>query len=412
MKPALLQRRLAGPRTHLLLPAAPRPAACNPSIRKRSRSCVEAACRRLSKQGKSRQPLVCAASAAGAVPGDSSGSSKGGSSSSEPVVFSPLEQRLGRLCKTLTTLFPLWVVGAALLGFHHPPAFLWFTDTYVTWSLIFCMLAMGLTLTFEEIASVFTRSPQLLLLGMVLQYSVLPLIGFAISRHWGLSSSLAIGVALVSCMPGGTASNIVAYIARGDMPLSIMMTTASTIMAVFTTPLLTSLLVGTLVPVDARAMFLSVLQLVLAPVIVGTAANQLFPRAVQRLRIYTPLAATAAVVMIVGSMIATNVSVVAASGLAIITAVLTLHSCGFGLGYFISKGLGLSDRVCRTNAIEVGMQNSALAAVLARAHFGDAPMAVVPCVLSACTHATLGSLLAGYWNAQLERQESQPQQQA
>lgn len=93
-------------------------------------------------QGKSRQPLVCAASAAGAVPGDSSGSSKGGSSSSEPVVFSPLEQRLGRLCKTLTTLFPLWVVGAALLGFHHPPAFLWFTDTYVTWSLIFCMLAM------------------------------------------------------------------------------------------------------------------------------------------------------------------------------------------------------------------------------------------------------------------------------
>uniref|UniRef100_A0A383WK02 Bile acid:sodium symporter n=1 Tax=Tetradesmus obliquus TaxID=3088 RepID=A0A383WK02_TETOB len=398
MKPALLQRRLAGPRTHLLLPAAPRPAACNPSIRKRSRSCVEAACRRLSKQGKSRQPLVCAASAAGAVPGDSSGSSKGGSSSSEPVVFSPLEQRLGRLCKTLTTLFPLWVVGAALLGFHHPPAFLWFTDTYVTWSLIFCMLAMGLTLTFEEIASVFTRSPQLLLLGMVLQYSVLPLIGFAISRHWGLSSSLAIGVALVSCMPGGTASNIVAYIARGDMPLSIMMTTASTIMAVFTTPLLTSLLVGTLVPVDARAMFLSVLQLVLAPVIVGTAANQLFPRAVQRLRIYTPLAATAAVVMIVGSMIATNVSVVAASGLAIITAVLTLHSCGFGLGYFISKGLGLSDRVCRTNAIEVGMQSSALAAVLARKHFPHDPMIVAPCVLSACTHATLGSLLAGYWN--------------
>ncbi|WIA42939.1 hypothetical protein OEZ86_008852 [Tetradesmus obliquus] len=392
MKPALLQRRLSGPRTHLLLPAAPRPAACNPSIRKRSKSCVEAACRRLSKQGKSRQPLVCAASAAGAVPGDSSGSS------SEPGVFSPLEQRLGSICKTLTTLFPLWVVGAALLGFHHPPAFLWFTDTYVTWSLIFCMLAMGLTLTFEEIASVFTRSPQLLLLGMVLQYSVLPLIGFAISRHWGLSSSLAIGVALVSCMPGGTASNIVAYIARGDMPLSIMMTTASTIMAVFTTPLLTSLLVGTLVPVDARAMFLSVLQLVLAPVIVGTAANQLFPRAVQRLRIYTPLAATAAVVMIVGSMIATNVSVVAASGLAIITAVLTLHSCGFGLGYFISKGLGLSDRVCRTNAIEVGMQSSALAAVLARKHFPHDPMIVAPCVLSACTHATLGSLLAGYWN--------------
>jgi hypothetical protein len=90
-------------------------------------------------QGQSRQLLVCAASAA--VPGDSSNSSKG-SSSSEPVVFSPLEQRIGGICKTLTTLFPLWVVAAALLGFHHPPLFLWFNDTYVTWSLIFCMLAM------------------------------------------------------------------------------------------------------------------------------------------------------------------------------------------------------------------------------------------------------------------------------
>ncbi|KAF6259620.1 sodium bile acid symporter family-domain-containing protein [Scenedesmus sp. NREL 46B-D3] len=392
MTPALLQRGLAGPRTHLLLSAGLRPAASSHSQRKCSS--YSRAYRQAPQQSNSRLSLACAASAAGAVPGDSSS----GNGSSEPVTFSPLEQRIGGFCKFLTTLFPLWVVAAALLGFYHPPLFVWFNDDYVTWSLIFCMLAMGLTLTFEEIVSVFTRSPQLLLLGMVLQYSVLPFIGFLISRHWGLSSSLAIGVALVSCMPGGTASNIVAYIARGDMPLSIMMTTASTVMAVFTTPLLTSLLVGTLVPVDAAAMFLSVLKLVLAPVIVGTAANQLFPRAVQRLRIYTPLLATVAVVMIVGSMISTNVAVVSLSGFSIITAVLTLHSCGFGLGFFISKGLGLSDRVCRTNAIEVGMQSSALAAVLARTHFPHDPMIVAPCVLSACTHATLGSLLAGYWN--------------
>lgn len=160
------------------------------------------------------------------------------------MVLSPSERTLASLCRKLTNLFPLWVVLAALVGYHHPPLFAWFGTAHINWSLVLCMLAMGLTLTFGEITSVFTRSPQLLLLGMVLQYSVLPFIGWAISRYWGLSSSLAIGVALVSCMPGGTASNIVAYIARGDMPLSIMMTTASTLMAVVTTPLLTNLLVS------------------------------------------------------------------------------------------------------------------------------------------------------------------------
>eukprot|EP00878_Enallax_costatus_P032589 GHUV01035828.1.p1 GENE.GHUV01035828.1~~GHUV01035828.1.p1 ORF type:complete len:352 (+),score=75.40 GHUV01035828.1:655-1710(+) len=294
--------------------------------------------------------FVCTASASGAA-----AAACGDSSSSEPeaVVFSPLEQKIGAICKTLTNFFPLWVVLAAAVGFYNPPLFVWFDDSLVKTSLMFCMLAMGLTLTFQEIAGVFTRAPQLLLLGMVLQYTVLPSIGWAISRYWGLTSSLAIGVALVSCMPGGTASNIVAYIAKGDMPLSIMMTTASTIMAVFTTPILTNILVGTLVPVDPKAMFLSVVELVLAPVIVGAALNQCFPRLVQRVRIYTPFLATLLVVMIVGSMISTNVGVVSQSGFTIITAVLTLHSCGFALGYFISRAFGLSDKICRTNSIEV-----------------------------------------------------------
>lgn len=344
---------------------------------------------------QSQPSWQCRASSAAASGG---GEEAAPPSKPDAVVFSPLEQRLGAICKFLTNLFPLWVVLAAVVGFHHPSLFLWFNNTYVTWSLVFCMAAMGLTLTFEEITNVFTRSPQLLLLGMVLQYTVLPSIGWAISRFWGLPASLAIGVALVSCMPGGTASNIVAYIARGDMPLSIMMTTASTMMAVFTTPLLTNILVGTLVPVDPKAMFMSVVQLVLAPVIVGTTLNQCFPKVVQRLRIYTPFLATVAVVMIVGSMISTNVAVVSKSGFTIVTAVLALHSCGFALGFFISKALGLSDKIARTNSIEVGMQSSALAAVLANVHFPHDPMIVAPCVLSACTHATIGSLLAGYWN--------------
>lgn len=341
-----------------------------------------------------KAPLLAAAAASGSA--SASEPHEGGSSS--------VAASLARLCQQLTSLFPLWVVLAAISGFFYPPLYLWFSDRAITWGLMFVMLGMGLTLTVDEILGVFTRRPQLLLLGMVLQYTVLPAIGFVISRFWGLSPGLSAGVALVSCMPGGTASNIVAYIAKADMPLSIMMTTASTLMAIFTTPLLTQLLVGSLVPVDPKDMFLSVLQLVLAPVLVGTALNSAFPAAVRRVRPFMPFVATAIVVLIVGSMIGSNAAVVAQSGVHIISAVFLLHGCGFGLGYGVSRAMGLSDRICRTNSIEVGMQSSALAAVLAKLHFAD-PIVVAPCVLSACTHATMGSLLAGYWQRTVKDEE-------
>ncbi|GLC73886.1 hypothetical protein PLESTF_001431700 [Pleodorina starrii] len=244
-----------------------------------------------------RQIACSAAASAGATPSPEGG--KG-----QPVVLTPLEQQLAAFCASFTRLFPLWVILAAVSGFYAPQLYLWFDSTCVTYGLMFVMAGMGLTLTLNEIISVFTKQPQLLLLGMVLQYTVLPIFGYFISRYLmaqpGLAPGLAVGVALVSCMPGGTASNIVAYIAKGDMPLSIMMTTASTLMAIATTPLLTSLLVGTLVPVDPRAMFLSVLQLVLAPVLAGTAVNQFFPSAVARVKLYTPFLATVVVYFIVG----------------------------------------------------------------------------------------------------------------
>jgi bile acid:Na+ symporter, BASS family len=185
-----------------------------------------------------------------------------------------------------------------------------------------------------------------------------------------------------------------------------MMTTASTMFAVVTTPLLTKLLVGALVPVDASAMLLSTVQLVLAPVLLGAAVNQFAPGFVRRARIYTPVLATALVALIVGSMTATNASVVLKSGWDIAAAVFALHGSGFLLGYGVSKALGLSDKVARTNCIEVGMQSSALAAVLARTHFPNEPMIVAPCVISACTHALVGSFLAGWWNLTVKDEDA------
>ncbi|KAG2496634.1 hypothetical protein HYH03_005454 [Edaphochlamys debaryana] len=386
------------------LPAVPLTRRCNgpctSSPSTSARPALSAACPQQPSRGRG---VSCEASAGAASPAPNSGSSGGGA-----VELTPLEKQLAALCNGFTRLFPVWVILAAVTGFHFPSLYLWFDNTCITNGLMFVMAGMGLTLTFGEIGSVFLKQPQLLALGMVLQYTILPMFGYVISR-WlasqpGLAPGLAVGVALVSCMPGGTASNIVAYIAKGDMPLSIMMTTASTLMAIFTTPILTTLLVGTLVPVDPKAMFLSVLQLVLAPVLAGTALNQFFPSAVARVKLYTPFLATVVVFLIVGSMIATNVAVVASSGAVIVGSVFLLHSTGFFLGYSLSKALKLSDKIARTNSIEVGMQSSALAAVLAKVHFAD-PTVVAPCVLSACTHATIGSLLAGYWAATLKNDD-------
>eukprot|EP00199_Chlamydomonas_sp_CCMP681_P001730 CAMPEP_0119104544 /NCGR_PEP_ID=MMETSP1180-20130426/2733_1 /TAXON_ID=3052 ORGANISM="Chlamydomonas cf sp, Strain CCMP681" /NCGR_SAMPLE_ID=MMETSP1180 /ASSEMBLY_ACC=CAM_ASM_000741 /LENGTH=380 /DNA_ID=CAMNT_0007089339 /DNA_START=114 /DNA_END=1257 /DNA_ORIENTATION=- len=308
------------------------------------------------------------------------------------------ENALAKASSIITSLFPFWVILAAVSAFHRPELFTWFTPAHINNGLMFVMLGMGLTLTFKEILNVFTKQPQLLALGMVLQYTVLPAIGFAISRHWGLERGLAIGVALVSCMPGGTASNIVAFIAKGDMPLSVMMTSASTLMAVFMTPFLATILVGQLVPVDPTAMFLSVLQLVLAPVMVGCTINTVAPAFVKRVRPFMPLVATAVVVLIVGSLISCNVSVVGTFGPLVMPAVIVLHSAGFCSGYWFSKTIGTSDKIARTFSIEVGMQSSALAAVLARIHFPGEPMVVAACVISACTMSLMGSMLAGIWS--------------
>ncbi|KAF5839427.1 sodium bile acid symporter family-domain-containing protein [Dunaliella salina] len=314
----------------------------------------------------------------------------------------PLLTAFTRFSSLVTSFFPLWVIGAAFGGFHKPELFNWFQTSQITNGLMFVQLGMGLTLTFTEIGKVFTKQPALLALGMFLQYTVLPAIGFCISREWGLERGLAIGVALVSCMPGGTASNIVAFIARCDMPLSVMMTSASTLMAIAATPLLSSILVGQLVPLDPKAMFLSVLQLVLAPVLIGATVNTLFPKFVSIVRPFMPMAATAIVVLIVGSMIACNVDIMSNFGPQVIPAVFTLHAMGFFLGYYVSKFFGTTDKVSRTNSIEVGMQSSALAAVLAKLHFPDQPMVVAACIMSACTHATLGSLMAGFWNCTVQ----------
>lgn len=318
---------------------------------------------------------------------------------------SSLGQTLTNLANAATTAFPVFVLGAAALGLIQPTSFDWFLPSYVAPALGITMLGMGLTLTFADFARVLA-TPRRIFAGFALQYTIMPTVAFAVSRLLSLPLDFAVGLCIVGACPGGTASNVVTYLANADVTLSVAMTTASTLGAVVATPLITKFLLGTLVPVDALALLVSTVQVVLLPVLLGAALNQAFPKQVERLAPLSALSAVLLIAVICGSVIAQNAAAVASAGPQLLLAVALLHAGGFALGYAFSKVLGMPEKVARTNSIEVGMQNSALGALLATAHFPANPLAAVPCAISACTHSVMGSLLAAYWRGQPTGEET------
>eukprot|EP00903_Cladosiphon_okamuranus_P006064 g5979.t1 len=298
-------------------------------------------------------------------------------------------------CDRTTSLFPAWVLGAAALGMFRPAALAWFNDTFITAALATTMVCMGMTLTLEDFKAV-ARRPKPVMAGVAAQYTVMPLLGYLSGRLFNLPPALAAGVTLVGCCPGGTASNLVTLIANGDVALSVSMTTVSTLLAAAVTGPLTKFLVGALVDISAATLMRTTAQVVFLPVALGLLLNTRAKGFTRRLAPYTPLLCVALVAMICGSVVAANSSILAGSGAALIGAVLTLHAGGFAIGYGGMRACGFPEQVARTTSIEVGMQNSALAVVLAQRGLAD-PASAVPGAVSATCHSLIGSALAAYW---------------
>jgi BASS family bile acid:Na+ symporter len=308
----------------------------------------------------------------------------------------------------LTNLFPVWVLLGGILALLHPPLFTWFRGNAIVWGLAVIMLGMGMTLSVRDFERALKR-PRAVAAGFAAQYLIMPLLGWAIAHALRLETAYAVGLILVSCCPGGTASNVVSYIARADVALSVLMTSASTFGAIFLTPLLTKWLAGTYVPVDAWKLFLDTVQIVLLPVLIGLTLHHATPRLVRAVLPVAPLVSVLAIVLIVSSIIGQKAGQVKDSGSVLLLAVGLLHAGGFFLGYLFSKLLGYDKIVNRTISIEVGMQNSGLGAALAQSNFPQLPLAPVPCAISAVFHSVLGSILAGVWRTrERERGETEP----
>lgn len=316
------------------------------------------------------------------------------------------------MLRTITNNFALLTVLGVALAWFFPPAFTWMTDGSIrlagqpllSLALGTIMLAMGLTLTFEDYRGL-ARMPRALLAGVGLQFAVMPLSGFAIAKALALEPGLAVGLILVACCPGGTASNVVTYIARGHVALSVAMTMASTLAAVVLTPLLTGALAGAYVEIDRLNLLVNMVGIVLVPVLAGTVLNRLFPRAAQRVSAVLPLVAIVLVILIVGGIVGgAKVQIASHAGVLLLATVL-LHTCGFALGYGLARLLRLDEIAARTISIEVGMQNSGLGSGLAKtpafaaqfASVTQAALAPVPAAISAVWHVVIGSLLAAWW---------------
>ena len=323
--------------------------------------------------------------------------SSSSSSTSTISATSSFDSKFTKLLSTVTNLFPLWVISFSILGYQRPHWFLWFKK-YITPALAATMLGMGMSLTVEDFVRVF-KTPQYVAIGFLAQYSIMPLAAAGISRVLQLGPELAAGLILVGCAPGGTASNLVTLIAGADIALSVLMTAVSTVAAVVMTPLLTSWLAGSYVTIKASDLVLSTLQVVLAPVLGGLAINTFAPKVSKAVSRYTPIFSVLLVSTICGTISASNKGVaLGMSAFKLVGGIVALHSLGFVLGYLAAYFTGAGETRARTISIETGMQNSALAVVLAQ-HFPNPVLSSLPGALSATVHSVLGSLAAGYWRS-------------
>ena len=295
-----------------------------------------------------------------------------------------------RIFNIIPSAFPWIVLSGSLLAIIYPPIFTWFSGNLITLGLGGIMLGMGLTLRLSDFHQV-KQTPSWLMMGFFLQFTVMPFFGWLLGYIFNLPPFFAVGLILVSSCPGGTASNVIVFLSKSNLALSVTMTTISTIAAIVMTPLLTSNLSGNAIDVDAMGIFYSTLKVVLIPVIIGVVINSKFPKYTESIKFYSPSFAVILITLIVGSIIGQGKQIILSSGFSLLLAIMSLHLIGFVLGYFLSKTLLKNEAASRAISIEVGMQNSGLGVVLAKENFLN-PAVAIPSAISSLVHSLYGSI--------------------
>ena len=322
---------------------------------------------------------------------DSSHSSASSDSSRSSASSDPGAE--DRSARTAVTVFPVLILAAFAVALLVPTQ-LSPLSAGTNYALGIIMFGMGLTLTPPDFALV-VRRPLPVLVGVVAQFVIMPTLAWVLAKAFQLDPMLAAGVILVGCAPGGTSSNVISYLARGDVALSVTMTSISTLLAPLMTPLLTQWLAGQYMPVDAGSMAMSIVRMVLVPVVGGLIVRVLFSGFVERILPAMPWVSVLGICYVVLAVVSKSATTILSAGLLVLLVVACHNVLGYLLGYGAGRILGRDARVCRTISIEVGMQNSGLAATLAGTYFS--PEAALPGAVFSTWHNLSGAVLAAVY---------------
>lgn len=308
-----------------------------------------------------------------------------------------------KISKLAGDTFALWVLLFALLGFFFPQGFTWI-GPYISILLGVVMFGMGMTLTLDDFKQI-VKQPKKVLIGILAQYTIMPLLAFGLAMLLQLPPEIAAGVILVGCCPGGTASNVITYLAKGNTALSVAITAISTLLAPILTPLLTLLLASKWLPISAGNLFVSIVKIVIIPIVLGLIFRMFFKKQVEYGIKVLPLVSVVAIIAIVAAVVGLSKDQLMETGLLIFAVVMLHNVLGLLFGYWAAKLFKLEVADQKAISIEVGMQNSGLGAALAAAHFS--PLAAVPSAIFSVWHNLSGPFLATIWGK--EKQDSKYQ---
>lgn len=300
--------------------------------------------------------------------------------------------KIGKASSFLTKYIGVIIIIFSVIAFFWRDGFSWATN-YTSVFLGIAMFGMGLTITANDFRVVFSR-PKEVILGCVAQYTVMPFVAWFLAVVFKLPADLALGVILVGCCPGGTASNVITYIAGGDVALSVGMTIISTLIAPVMTPALVYLLAGAWVEVSFMAMVISVVKVILVPVLLGILIKTLFGKYIDKVSGVLPLISVVSIVMIIAGIVAVNADKILTCGLQVLGVVAVHNVLGMALGLGAAKAFKVEYSKATAISIEVGMQNSGLAVSLAAANFAANPLATLPGAIFSVWHNISGSIFA------------------
>lgn len=312
-------------------------------------------------------------------------------------------ETLAKVSRFIGKTFAIWAALFAVMGLFAPELFKQIL-AYVPYLLGVIMFGMGLTLTPSDFKIIGTH-PKAVIVGILAQFLIMPLTAWLLVHLFQLPAEIAVGVILVGCCPGGTASNVITFLARGNVALSVAVTSVTTLLAPLFTPAIFYLLAHQWLEISATAMFGSIVKIVLLPIILGVLAHKFFKKTTEAAAELLPLVSVVAIVLIIAAVVGASRGKILESGLLILGVVILHNLLGYLLGFLAARLCRLPFDAQKTLAIEVGMQNSGLGAALAAAHFATAPVVAVPSALFSVWHNISGSILASIWAAQSDKAE-------